>query len=378
MSDTPHNEGFFSRWGRRITSLRNFIVNAVFLLFFVVILSALLSTPDQPEISANSALFIAPTGTLVEQVNPPKDWRDLIFQPADQGLIEIGDVLNSIDLAAQDDRITTLVLKLDQLSGLTSSRAISIGERLAAFRETGKTVLAYTQYSGQFQYLAASYADKVFLHPMGSIVLSGLGGDRLYFAGMLEKLRVKMHIFRVGEFKSATEPFSRNAMSDASRQDSQQLVDGIWQTITDTIANNRGLSTDTVSTFANAFDVLLQDAQGDAARATLNSNLVDGLVTAEEFRQQIGAQVGWQGDMLNGIDFQSYLAITPAQCQSGQKTPLASSPCKAPSWSRACPAATLPARKNWWNKFASPRTMIVLRPWSCALIPPAAARLLRN
>ena len=319
MSDTPPNEGFFSRWGRRITSLRNFVVNAVFLLFFVVILSALLSTPDQPEISANSALFIAPTGTLVEQVNPPKDWRDLIFQPADQGLIEIGDVLNSIDLAAQDDRITTLVLKLDQLSGLTSSRAISIGERLAAFRETGKTVLAYTQYSGQFQYLAASYADKVFLHPMGSIVLSGLGGDRLYFAGMLEKLRVTMHIFRVGEFKSATEPFSRNAMSDASRQDSQQLVDGIWQTITDTIANNRGLSTDTVSTFANAFDVLLQDAQGDAARATLNSNLVDGLVTAEEFRQQIGAQVGWQGDMLNGIDFQSYLAINPSAMPAWSK-----------------------------------------------------------
>ena len=81
-------------------------------------------------------------------------------------------MLNSIDLAAQDDRITTLVLKLDQLFGLTSSRAISIGERLAAFRETGKTVLAYTQYSGQFQYLAASYADKVFLHPMGSIVLA--------------------------------------------------------------------------------------------------------------------------------------------------------------------------------------------------------------
>ena len=146
MSDTPHNEGFFSRWGRRITSLRNFIVNAVFLLFFVVILSALLSTPDQPEISANSALFIAPTGTLVEQVNPPKDWRDLISVRR-SGADRIGDVLNSIDLAAQDDRITTPVLKLDQLSGHVE-RAISIGERLAAFRETGKTVLAYTQYSG--------------------------------------------------------------------------------------------------------------------------------------------------------------------------------------------------------------------------------------
>jgi protease-4 len=311
MSDTVPKEGFFSRWGRRITSLRNFVVNSAFLLFFVLVLSALLSTPDQPEISADSALFIAPNGTLVEQITPPSDWRDLIFQPADRGLIEVGDVLKSIDLAAQDDRITMLALKLDQLSGLTSSRAISIGERIKAFRETGKTVVAYTQYSGQFQYLAASYADQVLLHPMGSIMLSGLGGDRLYFADMLEKLKVKMHIFRVGEYKSATEPFSRNAMSDAARQDSQRLVDGIWQTVTNAIASNRGLSTDAVSTFANNFDVLLQDAQGDGAKATLDSNLVDGLATSEEFRQRIGAQVGWQDDSLNGIDFQWYLAMNP-------------------------------------------------------------------
>lgn len=311
MSDNTPKEGFFSRWGRRITSLRNFVVNAAFLLFFLVVLSAVLSTPDQPEISADSALFITPTGTLVEQITPPSDWRDLIFQPADQGLIEVGDVLKSIDLAAQDNRITTLVLQLDQLSGLTSSRAISIGERIKAFRDTGKSVIAYTQYSGQYHYLTASYADQVFLHPMGGIVLSGLGGDRLYFADMLEKLKVKMHIFRVGEYKSATEPFSRNAMSDAARQDSQRLVDGIWQTVTDVIASNRGLSADAVSVFANHYDVLLQDAQGDAAKATLDSDLVDELLTSEEFRQRIGARVGWQDDRLNGIDFQSYLAMNP-------------------------------------------------------------------
>ena len=311
MSDTVPKEGFFSRWGRRITSLRNFVVNAAFLLFFVLILSALVSTPNQPEISAHSALFIAPNGTLVEQITPPSDWRDLIFQPADQGLIEVGDVLKSIDLAAQDDRITMLALKLDRLSGLSSSRAISIGERIKAFRETGKTVIAYTQYSGQFQYLASSYADQVFLHPMGSIMLSGLGGDRLYFAEMLEKLKVKMHIFRVGEYKAATEPFTRNAMSDAARQDSQQLVDGIWATVTSAIASNRGLNADAVLTFANNYDVLLQNAQGDGAKATLDSKLVDGLATSEEFRQRIGAQVGWQNDMLNGIDFQTYLAMNP-------------------------------------------------------------------
>jgi protease-4 len=300
-------EGFFSRWGRRITSLRNFILNAGFLLLLVFAIGAIFSTPGEPEIEPDSALFIAPMGTLVEQVTPPSDWRDLIFRTSDAGLIETNDLLQSIDIAAKDPRITTIVLQLDSLGGLTSSRAIRIGERLQAFRDAGKVVLAYSEYSGQFQYLAASYADQVYLHPMGGIMLSGLGGDRLYFADMLEKLKVKMHIFRVGEYKSATEPFSRNSMSESSRRDSQRLVDGIWQTLTQTIADNRGITTDELRTFSNDYDQLLAAADGDNAATTLNSGIVDGLMTKSEFRDHVGQRVGWQDSQLNGIDFQYYL-----------------------------------------------------------------------
>jgi protease-4 len=309
MSDTATQDGFFSRWGRRLTKARNFALNTAFVLFFIVLLGALFSQPEMPTIEQDSALFIAPSGTLVEEITPPSDWREVIFNTADSGLIAVKDLMESIDLAAEDERITLLVLNFDELGGLTPSRAIAIGERLAAFRAAGKQVMAYTEYSGQTQYLASSFADEIYLHPMGSVMLTGLGGDRLYFADLLEKLKVTMHIFRVGEYKSAVEPFSRNDMSDAAREDSQRLLDGIWQDMTSAIAQNRDIAVDSVLRFANDFDQLLENAGGDGALATLDSQLVDGLLTKNAFREKVGDIVGWQDTALNGIGFQSYLAV---------------------------------------------------------------------
>ena len=307
MAERTSGEGFFARWGRRITTLRNFIINAGFILVLFVMVGALLSGPEKPDIADGSALFIEPSGTLVEQIVPPSNWQDFLFRSTDEGLIEIGDVLDSIHAAAADSRIRLIVVNFDQLMGLSSAQATRIGEALQAFRDADKQVLAYTRYGGQYQYLASSYADEVFLHPMGVVLLTGLGGDRLYFADLLEKLKVQMHVFRVGDYKSATEPFSRNDMSPLAREDAQRLVDGLWMTITDTLAQNRGLSQQDVRAFANTFDVLLADTQGDGAQATLQHNLVDGLMNDSEFNQYVGDMVGWQGDMLNGIDYQSYL-----------------------------------------------------------------------
>ncbi|MEC8618885.1 MAG: signal peptide peptidase SppA [Pseudomonadota bacterium] len=309
MSDTADQEGFFSRWGRRLTKARNFALNTAFVLFILVLVGTLFSQPDMPSVEQDSALFIAPSGTLVEEITPPSSWRDVVFNTRDAGLIAVKDLMKSIDLAAEDERITLLVLNFDELGGLSPSRAIAIGERLAAFRGTGKQVLAYTEYSGQSQYLASSYADEIYLHPMGSVLLTGLGSDRLYFADLLEKLKITMHVFRVGEYKSAVEPYSRNNMSDAARKDSKRLLDGIWQNMTTAIADNRDIDPDIVAQYANSFDQLLQDAGGDIARATLDSQLVDGLLTKNAFRDKVGEIVGWQENALRGIGFQSYLAV---------------------------------------------------------------------
>jgi protease-4 len=309
MSEHAPKQGFFARWGQRITSLRNFVVNAGFLVLLVVVASALFSSPERAEINDDSALFISPMGVVVEQITPPADWRDLLFRSADAGLIDIGDLIEAIDMAADDSRIRLIVLNFDQVAGISSAQATRIGQALKAFRDQGKEVLAYTEYSGQMQYLTTSHADKIFLHPMGAVMLTGLGGDRLYFAEMLEKLKVEMHIFRVGDYKSATEPFSRNNMSPLARQDAQRLVDGLWQSITQTIASNRALSQADILDFANDYEIFLAAAQGNGAQATLDQNLVDGLMTASAFRDYVGELVGWQDQMLNGVDYQSYLML---------------------------------------------------------------------
>jgi len=309
MSEQSAKKGFFARWGQRITSFRNFVVNAGFLVLLVVVASAFFTRSESAEITDGSALFLSPVGVFVEQITPPSDWRDLLFRSADEGLIDIGELIDSIDIAADDPRIRLIVLNFDQVFGISSAQAVRIGQALKAFRGQGKEVLAYTEYSGQFQYLANSYANEIFLHPMGAVMFTGLGGDRLYFGEMLEKLKVKMHIFRVGDYKSATEPFSRNSMSPLARQDGQRLVDGLWTTITETIATNRDLPRDQILTYANDYELFLAANRGDAAQTSLDQNLVDGLMTASAFRDYVADRVGWQNDRVNGIDYQAYLML---------------------------------------------------------------------
>lgn len=309
MSENAPKQGFFAKWGQRITSFRNFVVNAGFLLLLVVVLGSIFTGPERPEISDNSALLIAPSGVLVEQISPPSDWRDLLFSSADDGAIDIGDLIESIHLAADDPRIRLIVMNFDQVSGVSSAQARRIGNALLGFREQGKEVVAYSEYSNQFQYLASSYADEIFLHPMGAVLLAGLGGDRLYFADMLEKLKVEMHVFRVGEYKSATEPFSRNDMSELARQDSQRLMDNLWQTITTTLATNRQIPQEQILDFANQYDRALAAAGGDGAQASLASNLVDGLMIPSVFREYVAERVGWRDEQLNAIDYRSYLLM---------------------------------------------------------------------
>ena len=120
MSDTADQEGFFSRWGRRLTKARNFALNTAFVLFIFVLVGTLFSQPDMPSVEQDSALFIAPSGTLVEEITPPSSWRDVVFNTQDAGLIPVKDLMKSIDLAAEDERIKLLVLNFDELGGLVA------------------------------------------------------------------------------------------------------------------------------------------------------------------------------------------------------------------------------------------------------------------
>ena len=226
--------------------------------------------------------------------------------------------MEAITLAATDDDIKLIVLDLDDLTYASSAQVLRIGAALESFKETGKEVIAHENNFQQFQYHIASYANELYMHPWGDALLTGYGGNNLYFREMLEKLSVNVHVFRVGGFKSAVEPFTRDDMSEQAKLARQTLYNGLWRYLVEDIADNRKLPVADIEAYSQQFSVLLEKAGGDMGRATLEAKLVDELLTWDQVRTRIADKVGWleENERLNAIGMSSYL-----QLRQGLPTP---------------------------------------------------------
>ena len=303
------SNGFFSKLGHRISQARTFVVNSVFVVIILSILVSLFGGKETPTIRNNSALIIQPKGTIVEQSVAPNNWQDALFQDSSDASIEIGHILHAIKIAGTDEKIKMIVLGLDDLNGVSLTQAQRITEALQTFKETGKKIISYGNIFEQNQYYIASSSNELYMNPWGQMLLQGYGGNNLYFKDLLAKLDINMHIFRVGEFKSATEPFSRINMSDEARQASSGLYQGIWGELVEGIAENRQLTSNEVNNYAQNFDVLLTKTNGDMARAALEANLIDELLTPDQMETRIAIEVGRYKGEINGIGMGSYLNI---------------------------------------------------------------------
>src|SRR5690606_18131756 len=140
----------------------------------------------------------------------------------------VRDIVEALQRAGSDERIKAVVLDLTEMGSASPVVLEAIGAALDEFKASSKPLLAYGNYYSQPQYLLASYADTVYLHPMGQLLLPGFGGSQLFFADLLDRLGVNVHIFRVGTHKAAVEPFMLNSMSEESRSNNQQLADELW------------------------------------------------------------------------------------------------------------------------------------------------------
>ena len=140
--------------------------------------------------------------------------------------------MRAIRWAAEDDRITALVLDLENLAGPSTSQTLEISDAMAEFQAAGKPVIAAGDFYTQAQYLLASQADHILLHPEGGMFLEGFSVYRSYLKTFLEKIRVTMHVFRAGESKSAVEPYLRDDMSETERRIVAQWLGGLWSTYT--------------------------------------------------------------------------------------------------------------------------------------------------
>lgn len=269
--------------------IRRLILNFLFfgLLFLValLILIAIVSGGSrQSPLLERTTLVIAPEGALVEQYKSDPFMRALAENSGSGvGEVQLRDVLRALEAAKTDDRIERVLLRTDRMtfSGYASMREVA--DAIAEVRAAGKQVVAFGEYFGQQQYLLAAQADEVYLDPEGGMMLEGLAGYRQYYREALEdKLGVDVHLFKVGEYKSAAEPYILDGASPESKEADLYWMNDIWQRHIADIAKVRGTTPEALNAGVDTLPQGIAAAQGDLAQYALSQKFVDGLMTRGE------------------------------------------------------------------------------------------------
>ncbi|MEI8706531.1 signal peptide peptidase SppA [Pseudoalteromonas sp. B62] len=294
---------------------RRLVLNILFLLLVIVFIAGISSDDDKIIIEDGSVLRLNLNGPIVEE----KTYIDPIeaaISDATSGSevpseILLDDIVEVINEAAKDERITVLLLDLQEMPKAHLNKLKQISSAIDRFKETGKKVIASGYYYTQAQYYIASHADEIAMHPYGSVAIEGYGMYPLYFKDALEKLEVTQHIFRVGTFKSAVEPFIRNDMSDAAKEANRVWLGALWSEYKQDVAAVRPFDE---SNFDETMDVYLakmQAANGDAGKYALDYQWVDSLKTSQQIRQQLIDLVGIQedGKTFKQVSFREYLSL---------------------------------------------------------------------
>lgn len=272
-----------------------------------------------PDVPKDAALFINPNGVLVEEAEV-KDPFTHVFEQAygvdDPQQIEVREMARAIRSAATDDRIKGIVLDLTQLyiPTISASKAHYIGAALDEFKSSGKKIFAVGDYYGQEQYLIASHADEIYMHNKGSLVLVGYGSYDAFLKTFLEKLLVTPHVFRVGTFKAAVEPFLRDDMSPEAKEANLAFLGSMWANYTKAVEQARGLPAGSLDRFANDLNAILRESNGDFAKAALKYKLIDHLSSRPEQLEAMKAAFGEDhlGESFKSVDLQTYLrAVGP-------------------------------------------------------------------
>lgn len=235
------------------------------------------STQATQNVSKNTILVLNLSGNLEEQATPT-----VFNQLLDNNISSMGldQILSAIKKAKENDRIKGIYMECGILSADYAGRQ-EIRNALADFKKSGKKIVAYADNYTQGNYYLASVADKVFLNPQGMIDWHGIGAERMFLKDLLAKFGIQFQVVKVGKYKSATETFTADKMSDPSREQTQAYIDGTWQNICRAVSESRKISieklneyADSLITFSNTNDYV-------------DAKLVDGLLYSSQVKDEV-------------------------------------------------------------------------------------------
>jgi protease IV len=298
---------------RILVGIKDFLVLCVLALFFIG-LSALLSSAKPATVPNGAALVLAMDGALVDQASETSPFNAAAGNVAAE--IQVRDVVHAIDHAAKDDRIKAIVLELDGFMGGGQANIATVDDALTRFRKSGKPVHAWATAYSDDSWLLAAAASKIWLNPMGGVIITGPGGSRLYFAKALEKLQVDVNVFRVGTYKSFVEPFTRTAASPEAKAADQALAGSLWG---NWLADAKRLRPKAdVPAYIAQLPQRLGKFGGDSAKTALDAGLVDQLGSRDEFDSAMIELAG--EDELS--DWGHYTGVTLDNYLSATRKPL--------------------------------------------------------
>ena len=312
--------GFFKWTWRVLNFIRQLALNVVFLVLVLACVGIWAQfSSTTTEHATRGALLLDITGVVVDKPSASSKLGVIgrqLFGASSDRLQEnsLFDIVQTIRQAKDDRNITGIVLDLKDFAGGDQPSMQYIGKALREFRDSGKPVYAIGSSYSQGQYYLASFANKIWLSPQGEVDLHGFATNGLYYKSLLDKLKVSTHVFRVGTYKSAVEPFIRDDMSPAAREADSRWIGELWQNYLNTIAANRQITAQQVFPGAQGLLDGLRKVDGDTAKYALDNKLVDALGSSAEIEKAMTKAFGWSkaDNNYRAVSMYDYAVKTPA------------------------------------------------------------------
>ena len=306
-----------------LVGIKDALVLVAMLLFFGILFAALSARPGSKAIG-DGALVLKLDGAIVEQPSEVDGLAALSGQPVAKEY-RLRDVVRAIEAARGDDRVKAIVLDLDAFGGGYPATIAEVGRALKRARDgadgkKGKPVLAYATAYGDAAYRLAANASEIWMHPMGGTLFAGPGGSQLFYKGLIDRLGVNAHVYRVGKYKSFVEPYTRTDQSPESREASQALYGTLFAQWQEGVRAARPKAQ--FAAYLTQPDKVVQGTGGDIAQANKRDGLVDNLGDRTAFGRRVAALAGGNDSKpagyFNTIRYDHWLAANPLSTDGGE------------------------------------------------------------
>ncbi|NIJ19941.1 protease-4 [Sphingomonas naasensis] len=295
-----------------LVGIKDLLVLVLLLLFFGALFAVLSYKPNKAAVT-DGALVVALDGTLVEQPEQVDPFAQLGGGEVTRQN-RLRDVLRALDTARTDGRVKAVVLDLDRFMGGYPAAIDEVAQAIGKIRASGKPVLAYATGYTDDGYALAANASEVWVNPLGGTLFAGPGSTQLYYKGLMDKLGVNAHVYKVGKFKSAVEPYIRSDMSPEAREANDALYGALFAQWREAVTKARPKAR--IADYLAQPDAVVTGAHGDIAAANLSYGLVDKLGDRLAFGKRVAEIVGAPGGKPAGsfkaIKLGDWIAANPA------------------------------------------------------------------